>query len=184
MIDFGLSKKYKDSKGDHILYKEGKSILGTVRYVSIYTHLGIEQSRRDDIESLGYILIYLSKGILPWQGLKAKTQKERYKLIMNKKIENKPEILCQGLPDAFCQFFEYARGIQFNEKPDYPYLKGLFIRTLSKINYQNDSIFDWCKHTKPVDLYQNHVPKYNMFDIIKKLESLVKNEEKASQEEQ
>ena len=155
-----------------------------MRYVSIYTHLGIEQSRRDDIESLGYILIYLAKGVLPWQGLKAKTQKERYKLIMNKKIENKPELLCSGLPDAFSQFFEYARGIQFNEKPDYGYLKGLFTRTLNKINYQNDSIFDWCKHTKPVDLYQNHVPKYNMFDIIKKLESLVKNEEKASHEEQ
>ena len=76
-----------------------------MRYVSIYTHLGIEQSRRDDIESLGYIFIYLAKGVLPWQGLKAKTQKERYKLIMNKKIENKPEILCSGLPDAFCQFF-------------------------------------------------------------------------------
>ena len=103
---------------------------------------------------------------------------------MNKKIENKPELLCSGLPDAFSQFFEYARGIQFNEKPDYGYLKGLFTRTLNKINYQNDSIFDWCKHTNPVDLYQNHVPKYNMFDIIKKLESLVKNEEKASQEEQ
>ena len=183
LIDFGLSKKYKDAKGEHILYKEGKSILGTVRYVSIYTHLGIEQSRRDDIESLGYILVYLAKGVLPWQGLKAKTQKERYKLIMNKKIENKPELLCHGLPEAFCQFFEYARGIQFNERPDYSYLKGLFHRTLTKINYQNDSIFDWCKITKPVDLYQNHIPKYNMFDIIKKLESLVKKEEGTTQED-
>lgn len=102
---------------------------------------------------------------------------------MNKKIENKPELLCHGLPDAFCQFFEYARGIQFNERPDYSYLKGLFHRTLAKINYQNDSIFDWCKITKPVDLYQNHIPKYNMFDIIKKLESLVKKDEGTTQED-
>ena len=183
LIDFGLSKKYKDSKGEHIPYKEGKSILGTIRYVSIYTHFGIEQSRRDDIESLGYILVYLAKGVLPWQGLKAKTQKERYKLIMNKKMENKPELLCQGLPDAFCQFFDYIRGVQFNERPDYGFLKGLFHKTLAKINYQNDSIFDWCKNTKPVDLYQNHVPKYNMFDIIKKLESLAKKEDGTQQDD-
>ena len=82
LIDFGLSRKYRDSRtNEHIPYKEGKSILGTVRYISIYTHFGIEQSRRDDIESLGYILVYLAKGILPWQGQKAKTKKEKYKII-------------------------------------------------------------------------------------------------------
>ena len=180
LIDFGLSKRYKDNKGEHIPYKDGKNILGTIRYVSVYTHLGIEQSRRDDIESLGYILIYLLKGSLPWQGLKAKTQKDRYKLIMNKKLEYKPELLCQGMPDSFRQYFEYIRGVQYVERPDYEYLKGLFHRTMQKMRLQEDSIFDWCKITPPIDLYKNHVPKYNMFNIIKKLESLVKKEDETN----
>ena len=176
LIDFGLSRRYRDARtGEHIPYKEGKSILGTVRYVSIYTHFGIEQSRRDDIESLGYILVYLAKGILPWQGQKAKTQTEKYKQIMNTKLEYKPEMLCYGLPDEFKQFFEYIRGVQFTERPDYTLLKGLFNKALVKLDYVNDSIFDWCKLSQPVDIYQNHVPKYDMFEIIAKLESLKKN---------
>lgn len=145
LIDFGLSRKYRDSRtNEHIPYKEGKSILGTVRYISIYTHFGIEQSRRDDIESLGYILVYLAKGILPWQGQKAKTKKEKYKIIMDKKLEYKPEMLCHGLPDEFRQFFEYIRGVQFTEKPDYSFLKGLFNKVLTRMDYVNDSVFDWC----------------------------------------
>lgn len=149
LIDFGLSRKYRDSRTDeHIPYKEGKSILGTVRYVSIYTHFGIEQSRRDDIESLGYILVYLAKGILPWQGQKAKTKKEKYKIIMDKKLEYKPEMLCHGLPDEFRQFFEYIRGVQFTEKPDYNFLKGLFSKVMVRMDYVNDSVFDWCKIVK------------------------------------
>ena len=141
LIDFGLSRRYRDSRtGEHIPYKEGKSILGTVRYVSIYTHFGIEQSRRDDIESLGYILVYLCKGILPWQGQKAKTQNEKYKQIMNMKLEYKPEMLCYGLPDEFKQFFEYIRGVQFTERPDYTLLKGLFNKALVKLDYVNDAI--------------------------------------------
>ena len=99
IIDYGLAKKYViGSNEEHIPYLEGKSLTGTARYVSIYTHLGIEQSRRDDLESLGYVLVYLLKGGLPWQGMQAKTKKEKYARISEKKIETKVEDLCDKLP--------------------------------------------------------------------------------------
>lgn len=99
LIDYGLSKKFQDIKtGEHIPYLEGKSLTGTARYASIYTHLGIEQSRRDDLESIGYLLVYLLKGELPWQGLKAKNKKEKYKKIMDKKIEETPDAICKDIP--------------------------------------------------------------------------------------
>ena len=99
LIDFGLAKKYKDSKTNHhIPMKEGKSLTGTARYTSIKTHMGIEQSRRDDIEGMLYVLLYFLRGELPWQGLSAKNKEEKYKKIMEIKIATPIEELCRGLP--------------------------------------------------------------------------------------
>jgi serine/threonine protein kinase len=104
MIDFGLAKRYKNSKtGDHIPFIEGKQLTGTARYASIYTQLGIEQSRRDDLESLGYILIYFLQGELPWQGIKSKTKAEKYKKILETKIKTVPVDICKDLPGNYKQ---------------------------------------------------------------------------------
>jgi serine/threonine protein kinase len=97
LIDFGLAKRFKDPKnGLHIKYKEGKSLTGTARYSSLYTLMGIEQSRRDDLESIAYSLIYLLRGKLPWQGIKSKTKKEKYDKILEMKRYIKIEDLIQG----------------------------------------------------------------------------------------
>ena len=97
IIDFGLSKKYRDAKThQHIPYKENKNLTGTARYASINAHLGIEQSRRDDLEAIGYVLIYFLKGKLPWQGVRANNKQDKYHKIMEKKLATPIEYLCMG----------------------------------------------------------------------------------------
>ncbi|EDK41675.2 casein kinase I isoform delta [Meyerozyma guilliermondii ATCC 6260] len=144
VIDFGLAKKYRDPRTHlHIPYRENKNLTGTARYASVNTHLGIEQSRRDDLESLGYVLIYFCKGSLPWQGLKAATKRQKYDRIMEKKMTTPNDILTKGLPKEFLDYMNYIKTLRFEDKPDYPYLRKLFRDLFKRENYRYDYVFDW-----------------------------------------
>ena len=119
-------KKFKESKsGLHIPYRDGKCLLGTARYTSINTHLGVEQSRRDDIEAVGYMMVYFLKGHLPWQGMIDSNPNKKYDKIKKLKIEIKLTDLCAGLPEETIKFIQYARDMRFEDKPNYHYLRGL-----------------------------------------------------------
>ncbi|XP_059534732.1 casein kinase I-like [Myotis daubentonii] len=144
LIDFGLAKRYRDNKTkQHIPYREDKSLTGTARYASINAHLGIEQSRRDDMESLGYVLMYFNRSSLPWQGLTAATKKQKYEKICEKKMSIPVEVLCKGFPAEFVMYLNYCRGLRFEEAPDYVYLRQLFRILFKMLNYQQDYTFDW-----------------------------------------
>jgi len=144
VIDFGLAKKYRDPKTmQHIPYVDKKNLTGTARYASINTHCGIEQSRRDDLESLGYVLMYFNRGSLPWSGLKAATKKQKYEKIMEKKISTPIDVLCRNYPQEFATFLNYTRGLRFEDKPDYSYLRKLFSAIVAKEGIVFDYIFDW-----------------------------------------
>ena len=144
IIDFGLSKRFREAKTNiHIPYRDAKSLTGTARFASINTHLGIEQSRRDDLESLGYVMIYFLRGSLPWQGLKAKTPCEKYNKIMKIKMQTSLENLCKEFPNEVEKFLDYTRDLMFDEKPDYNFLHKLLKDICDKNNIQMDNVFDW-----------------------------------------
>ncbi|KAI3694419.1 hypothetical protein L1987_77384 [Smallanthus sonchifolius] len=144
IIDFGLVKKYRDTTThQHIPYRDNKNLTGTARYASMNTHLGIEQSRRDDLESLGYVLMYFLRGSLPWQGLKAGNKKQKYEKISEKKVSTSIEALCRGYPTEFASYFHYCRSLRFEDKPDYAYLKRIFRDLFIREGFQYDYVFDW-----------------------------------------
>ncbi|OUM65498.1 hypothetical protein PIROE2DRAFT_41645 [Piromyces sp. E2] len=144
MIDFGMVKLYRDPHTKkHIPYREKKSLSGTARYMSINTHLGREQSRRDDLESLGHVFMYFLRGSLPWQGLKAATNKQKYEKIGEKKQTTKISELCAGFPEEFAIYMKYVRNLEFEAEPDYDYLRSLFNKVLAKIGEIDDGVYDW-----------------------------------------
>lgn len=174
VIDFGLAKKFRDPRTHiHIPYREHKNLTGTARYASINTHLGIEQSRRDDIESLSYMLIYFCRGSLPWQGLKAQTKKQKYDRIMEKKMTTSSEVLTRGLPYELALFLNYARSLRFDDKPDYLYLRKILRDLFVRSGYRYDYIFDWT------------IVKYNRAKEVEKSETEGNNaiEDKPANEE-
>merc|ERR1712139_737244 len=116
---------------------------GTARYASVNTHLGIEQSRRDDLEAVGYVLMYFNRGSLPWQGLKANSKKEKYEKIMEKKMSTPVEELCKHFPNEFVTYLNYCRSLRFEDRPDYAYLRRLLKDLFFREGYQYDFVFDW-----------------------------------------
>ncbi|KZT56401.1 kinase-like protein [Calocera cornea HHB12733] len=144
VVDFGMAKQYRDPKTkQHIPYRERKSLSGTARYMSINTHLGREQSRRDDLEALGHVFMYFLRGGLPWQGLKAATNKQKYEKIGEKKQTTPIKELCEGFPEEFGIYLNYVRKLGFEENPDYDFLRELFTKVLKNLGEQEDGVYDW-----------------------------------------
>jgi serine/threonine protein kinase len=150
IIDFGLSKQYVDidketSVATHLPLKDGRRFIGTPRYASINTHLGLTQSRRDDIESIAYILIYFLLGELPWQGIKAKTKIEKKEIICKmKQQEDFTKYL--NVPKELLIFLDYSKSLQYESKPNYEYLYGLLNKI--SINYKIKNTFSKDKENK------------------------------------
>jgi len=146
VVDFGMAKQYRDPKTkQHIPYRERKSLSGTARYMSINTHLGREQSRRDDLEALGHVFMYFLRGGLPWQGLKAATNKQKYEKIGEKKQTTAIKDLCEGFPEEFNKYLSYVRNLGFEDTPDYDYLRDLFTKALQSTGEVEDGEYDWMK---------------------------------------
>lgn len=144
VVDFGMAKQYRDPKTkQHIPYRERKSLSGTARYMSINTHLGREQSRRDDLEALGHVFFYFLRGGLPWQGLKAATNKQKYEKIGEKKQSTPIAELGEGYPDEFGIYLSYVRKLTFDETPDYDFLRDLFATAMQNAGETDDQVYDW-----------------------------------------
>ncbi|KAF8322555.1 kinase-like protein, partial [Clavulina sp. PMI_390] len=144
MVDFGMAKLWRDPRTrQHIPYRERKSLSGTARYMSINTHLGREQSRRDDLEGLGHVFMYFLRGSLPWQGLKAANNKQKYERIGERKQTVPIADLCEGFPEEFSIYLNYVRKLGFEEAPDYDFLKELFAKVLRSAGEADDTMYDW-----------------------------------------
>lgn len=143
LIDLGLAKVFKTPDNKHIKFQTGKPLTGTARYTSLYSHMGYELSRRDDLESLLYLWIFFMKGSLPWQGLPKNVKKrEKYRRIGEKKRVTSPEMLCKDVPTPFLTFFKRIRTLTFKQRPDYVALRNLFTSYFTKKGFVYDR-FDW-----------------------------------------
>ena len=144
LIDFGMAKQYRDPRTkQHIPYREKKSLSGTARYMSINTHLGREQLRRDDLEALGHVFFYFLRSQLPWQGLKAPTNKQKYEKIGDKKRSTSASLLCEGLPRQFADYLEMVRSLPFEAEPAYEEYRILLASVLDDMGLSCDDDFDW-----------------------------------------
>ncbi|EUC27681.1 hypothetical protein COCCADRAFT_9783 [Bipolaris zeicola 26-R-13] len=170
VVDFGMAKQYRDPKTkQHIPYRERKSLTGTARYMSVNTHLRREQSRRDDLEALCYVMMYFLRGALPWQGLKATTNAQKYNKIGRMKQTIPVEEICKGFPREFNRYLIYVRDLGFEDTPDYDYLHRLLTQALESTGDFEDGEYDWMKpngHTGWKAMKTNSVvPQMHPFSV-------------------
>jgi casein kinase 1 len=173
IIDFGLAKCYKNSEGEHIPFREGKNLTGTARYASINTHIGYEQSRRDDLETIGHVLLYFLRGSLPWQGLPGRSKNEKYNNIKRKKKEVTIDELCLNQPLEFKEYMNYCRGLSFTGDPDFKYILSLFEGCMERNHFDPKTPdFIWNKNRL---FLEKEALKQNMMRVIGKPPGKTKN---------
>ena len=184
ILDFGLSKKFRSSKThQHIKFNVNKKLTGTARYASINALKGCEQSRRDDLEGIGYVLMYFLRGSLPWQGLHVHKGEDRYRKILAKKRSTSAEELCLGFPNEFVEYINYTRNLEFEADPDYKFLRGLLVSALEKQNSKYDFWFDWVTEQPnitdrvAIERYINNNTDFSLEIKIDKKENETQNDE-------
>jgi len=145
ICDFGLSGRYIDENGNHILFQTGLKPIGTARYASMRVHRGYERSRRDDFEALAYVLVYFINGSLPWQGLKLKDRVHKWKIILAKKKDANVQDMCRGVPAVLEDFIIYCRAMRFNQRPKYEYWRKRFHDTFLSVydGKEENFRYDW-----------------------------------------
>ena len=163
LIDFGLSKIINNNEKKNVLHKREKVIMGTMRYISMNAHLGNELTKKDDLESLAYIIVYFIKGELPWQNVKADSKKEKYKKVYQIKKQTVPNELCQFLPEDIKIFINCILSLNIKQKPDYQKLKNILENLMNKYSYSNDLQFDWCTSNFINNLYSSNFIEDNNF---------------------
>jgi len=146
VVDFGMAKMFRDPRSlQHIPFREKKSLSGTARYMSINTHQGREQSRRDDMEALGHVFLYFLRGSLPWQGLKARDNREKYERIGQTKQSFRVDELCHGFPTEFARYLSYARRLAFEEEPEYAECIHWFEEAMVRADPEGSQPLDWTR---------------------------------------
>jgi len=184
LVDFGLAKKFVTSENKHIPFKKNRPIAGTVRFISLNTHKGFEQSRRDDVESLVYILMYHVLGQLPWDNVKCKNKEEKYEKIFEIKNAFKFSQEFKKLPDEIKEIYEAVLLIEFEAKPNYDYYENLAEKCLEKFNENDffDDLFDWQKiefMVEPIFMINDLKKKKN--EEIKEFEMKLEDDEKINE---
>ena len=155
LIDFGLAKQYRSEKTlQQKPMQKNKRLTGTARYASINALRGYDQSRRDDLESVGYVVAYLLRGNLPWQGIIVKTKEEKYAKILYRKQNVTSEQLFYGFPNELVTFIDYCKNLGYEEEPNYEYMTNLFKDIITKqLKEDIDYKYDWLQND--IDLNKN-----------------------------
>ena len=184
IIDFGLAKQYKSRKtGKHVKFVINKKWSGTSRFASANTLRGVEPSRRDDLESFCYLLLYLMKGSLPWDHINEESEINEILIIYKMKQYMTPEMLFRDLPLQMAKFYKYCKSLEFEQKPNYKYLRSLLISILKNIGEQNDLHFCWIINTtlnkcKSGFINNKSKEKDNKKEIIKTMNNSKSNQNK------
>ena len=187
IIDFCLAKKYRSDRGNHAKFAVTKHITSTPIFCSINDMRGLEQSRRDDLESLSYLILYFLRGTLPWQGLKITSKSKRFKKITDLKKKVKLETLCENFPPEILLFCKYSRKLGFTENPKYECMKNLFNSILNKYGTKNDKQFSWIQggdNINKSNIFNYHLHKNSPHKrLFEKIRSSLEKNKKISQEE-